>query len=82
MGALYLIPDPLRLRESLALAAEYGARLEYNDFYAPALLDDPEAWIEMWTGETKFCFGMSKGLYYQQYLFDINTGLIEETFIL
>ena len=46
------------------------------------LLDDPEAWIEMWTGETKFCFGMSKGLYYQQYLFDINTGLIEETFIL
>ena len=43
MGALYLIPDPLRLGESLALAAEYGARLEYNDFYAPALLDDPEA---------------------------------------
>ncbi|MBR0041358.1 MAG: sugar phosphate isomerase/epimerase [Oscillospiraceae bacterium] len=43
MGALHLIPDPLHLRDSLALAEEYGACLEYNDFFAPALLDDAES---------------------------------------
>lgn len=43
MGALHLIPDPLHLRDSLALAEEYGARFEYNDFFAPALLDDADA---------------------------------------
>ncbi len=43
MGALHLIPDPDRLRESLALAEEFGARFEYNDFFDPALLDDGAA---------------------------------------
>ena len=42
MGGLYLIPDPARLRESCALARQYGACFEYNDFYDPALLDDAE----------------------------------------
>lgn len=47
------------------------------------LMDDPEVFIEMWIpGDPRFCFSVSRGLYYQQYLFDINTGLIEETFIL
>lgn len=47
------------------------------------LFDDPEAFIEMWfPGDSRFCFSVSKGLYYQQYLFDINTGMIEETHIL
>lgn len=41
MNALYLIPDPERLPESCALAREYGARFEYNDFFDPLLLDDP-----------------------------------------
>ena len=43
MGTLHLIPDPGRLDESLALAAEVGARFEYNDFYEPSLLDDEAA---------------------------------------
>lgn len=47
------------------------------------LMDDPEVYIELWfEGSPSFCFSLSKGLYYQQYLFDINTGAIEETFIL
>lgn len=40
MKALHLIPDPARLRDSCALAREYGACFEYNDFFDPALLDD------------------------------------------
>jgi len=47
------------------------------------LMDDPEVFIQMWFSvHSRFCFGMTKGLFYQQYLFDIHTGLIEETFIL
>ena len=46
MGGLYLIPDPARLRESCALARQYGACFEYNDFYDPALLDDAERLAE------------------------------------
>ena len=46
MGGLYLIPDPARLGESCALARQYGACFEYNDFYDPALLDDAERLTE------------------------------------
>ena len=47
------------------------------------LMDGPEVFIEMWVpGDSRFCFSVSKGLYYQQYLFDINTGMIEKTFVL
>lgn len=41
VGELYLIPDPQHLGESLALAAQYRANFEYNDFYNIGLLDDP-----------------------------------------
>lgn len=43
MPALHIIPDPGRLEECLALARAYKAAFEYNDFYDPALLDDPAA---------------------------------------
>ena len=42
MGTLYLIPDPERLWESAALAEDFGACFEYNGFYDPDVLDDPE----------------------------------------
>lgn len=53
MQKLYLIPDPAQPEASLSLAAEYDACFEYNDFYAPALLEDPEklrARIAFWRG--------------------------------
>ena len=53
MDKLYLIPDPARAEESLALAGEYGAGFEYNDFFYPSLLDDGEALrarIAFWRG--------------------------------
>lgn len=53
MRELYLIPDPAQAEASLALAAEYDAGFEYNDFFAPQLLDDPEklrARIAFWRG--------------------------------
>ncbi len=42
MKQLYLVPDIQDLEHSLRLAAEYGCAFEYNDFYAPAVLDDPK----------------------------------------
>ena len=39
-GTISLIPNPERLEESCALAEEWDAGFEYNDFYDPALLDD------------------------------------------
>ena len=39
---LYLIPEIRRLRESAEVAARYGAGFEYNDFYHPDVLDDPD----------------------------------------
>ncbi len=53
MQKLYLIPDPVRPDASLALAEEYGAGFEYNDFFVPRLLDDPEKLrerIAFWRG--------------------------------
>lgn len=35
-----IVPDFNRLEESVALAAEYGAAFEYDDFYAPAVYED------------------------------------------
>lgn len=43
MSQLYLIPSAKRLAESVALASQVQAHFEYNDFYSPALMDDPEA---------------------------------------
>ncbi len=53
MQKLYLIPDPAQAEASLALAAEYGAGFEYNDFFVPKLLDDAAALrarISFWRG--------------------------------
>ena len=35
-----MIPDRNRMEESLKLASEYGAGFEYNDFFAPDILED------------------------------------------
>lgn len=40
MKQLLIIPDRKCLKQSLALAGEYGAGFEYNDFFAPDVLDD------------------------------------------
>lgn len=42
MKELYIIPDRRRMAESISLAEQYGAHFEYNDFFAPGVLDDPE----------------------------------------
>ena len=49
MGDIYLIPDRNRIEESLALAKEYGAYFEYNDFFSPAVLEDVEKIEELIT---------------------------------
>lgn len=43
MKTLYIIPMAERIEESMALAKEYNAAFEYNDFYVPDLLEDKEA---------------------------------------
>lgn len=42
MNQLYLVPDIQDMEHSVQLADEYGCAFEYNDFYAPAVLDDPK----------------------------------------
>lgn len=42
MNQLYLVPDIQDIEHSVQLAKEYGCAFEYNDFYAPSVLDDPE----------------------------------------
>ena len=42
---LYLIPDFQHIEESLALADQYDAHFEYNDFFIPSLVDD-EQWLK------------------------------------
>lgn len=42
MGKAYIIPDRGEMETSLRLAEEYGCAFEYNDFYIPAVLDDPK----------------------------------------
>ena len=42
MKELHLIPNRRNINESLALAEEYGAHFEYNEFFLPAVLDDAE----------------------------------------
>ena len=39
---LYLIPEIRRLKESAEIAFRYSAGFEYNDFFHPDVLDDPE----------------------------------------
>lgn len=40
MGQVLIIPDRRDLEEYRKLASEYGAGFEYNDFFAPDLLED------------------------------------------
>lgn len=42
MKKLYIIPKADDIDSSIALADEYGAAFEYNDFYFPAVLDNNE----------------------------------------
>lgn len=41
MNRLYLIPDRADMERTSQLARDYGCSFEYNDFYAPSVLDDP-----------------------------------------
>ena len=47
MRRIYIIPDKERMEESLALAREYDCSFEYNDFYLPEVLDNPEKTDEL-----------------------------------
>lgn len=40
MKQVLIIPDRNRLEDSLELASEYGVGFEYNDFFAPDVLED------------------------------------------
>lgn len=42
MSRTYIIPDRTEIETSLQLAEEYGCDFEYNDFFSPAVLDDPK----------------------------------------
>lgn len=47
MKQILMIPDKNYLKESLELATEYGLGFEYNDFFAPDVLDDEEKLEEL-----------------------------------
>lgn len=49
MKGLYIIPEKNCIEESMALAKEYGAFFEYNDFFSPVLLDDAKQREELLT---------------------------------
>jgi hypothetical protein len=40
MSKLYIIPDAIHIEDSLALAEQYDAHFEYNDFYMPDIYGD------------------------------------------
>lgn len=64
-------------KEGYQMTVEIAAR-QYR-----VLMDHPGIYLELWFGgNPSFCFSLSEGLYYQQYLFNVQTGTIEETFIL
>lgn len=47
MSKLYLVPDRKDMERMCALAAEYGCAFEYNDFYLPKVMDNPEEQAEI-----------------------------------
>ena len=52
MSKLYIIPDAAHIEESLALAEQYDAHFEYNDFYLPDVYNDAarvDALIDLYT---------------------------------
>ena len=42
MNGLYMIPDASRLQASTELSAEHALCFEYNDFFMPEILENPE----------------------------------------
>lgn len=42
MNKLYLVPDRCDMERIRALAAEYGCAFEYNDFFLPKVMEDPQ----------------------------------------
>lgn len=47
MSKLYLVPDRKDMERMSALAAEYGCAFEYNDFFLPKVMEDPQKWREI-----------------------------------
>lgn len=47
MSKLYLVPDRKDMERMCALAAEYGCAFEYNDFFMPKVMDDPQKQAEI-----------------------------------
>lgn len=47
MKGLYLIPDRIRMEESLELVKKYHANYEYNDFFQGDILDDRKKQMEL-----------------------------------
>ena len=47
MRQVLIIPDRKCLKDSLELAVKYGVGFEYNDFYAPDILDDGDKIAEV-----------------------------------
>ena len=47
MSKLYLVPDKTDIERVCRLADEYDCAFEYNDFFAPKVLDDPESQAEI-----------------------------------
>ena len=60
MNQLYLVPDIQDMEHSVQLAEEYGCAFEYNDFYAPAVLDDPKKQEEIIAHYKKYRSDFSK----------------------
>lgn len=47
MNKLYLVPDRKDMERMCTLAAEYGCAFEYNDFFSPKVMDDPQGQDEI-----------------------------------
>ena len=60
MSGTYIIPDRANIEKSLQLAEEYGCAFEYNDFFAPVVLDDPKKQEEIIEFYTKYRSDFSK----------------------
>ena len=54
MSKLYLVPNGKEIERVYGLAEEYGCAFEYNEFYIPAIMDDPAKQEEIITGYGKY----------------------------
>lgn len=60
MSRAYIIPDRTDMEGSLKLAEEYDCAFEYNDFFAPDVLDNPEKQEEIIAFYKKYRSDFSK----------------------